>query len=148
MASTTFSQNNKREQPVAQMYRRTLSVSSLRGSICDPNEDHCRISLNTTAAEEEMFEVSEVTLTNLSEKDVEKLHKKKMFAGSYVHVERYTGSYLSMKKRLYYANRLQMTSNPAIQPIYAYSMVEINLNEWSLCFVTDRKYKKLRDVRL
>lgn len=37
-------------------------------------------------------------------------------------IERYEGSYSAMTKKLYYVNRLQLTSNPYMQPVYAYAM--------------------------
>lgn len=48
-----------------------------------------------------------------------------------------------MKKKLYFANRLQLTANPYMQPIYAYSMEEFNPYLWTLTLVTDKTYKKL-----
>lgn len=51
-----------------------------------------------------------------------------------------------MKKKLYYANRLQLNSNPQLQPIYAYSMQEKHLNRWKLSFITDKSYVKLSDM--
>ena len=50
-----------------------------------------------------------------------------------------------MKKKLYYTNRLQLTSSSHIQQVYAYSMIEKNLNRWVLYFVTDHKYKPIED---
>lgn len=50
-----------------------MSVSSLKGSFASFNSyeerndpEHCRLSLQPSEAEEEMFEVTEVTLINLS----------------------------------------------------------------------------------
>lgn len=51
-----------------------------------------------------------------------------------------------MTKRLYYANRLQLTANPYIQPIFAYSMVERTPYRWSLTILTDKRYKRLSEV--
>jgi hypothetical protein len=51
-----------------------------------------------------------------------------------------------MKKKLYYTNRLQLTSSSHIQQVYAYSMIEKHLNRWVLYFVTDHKYKAIEDV--
>jgi hypothetical protein len=48
-----------------------------------------------------------------------------------------------MKKKLYYTNRLQLTSSSHIQRVYAYCMTEKNLNRWILYFVTDHKYRTL-----
>lgn len=50
-----------------------------------------------------------------------------------------------MSKKLYYVNRLQLTANPYMQPVYAYAMEEINPCLWSLTLVTDKKYRKLSD---
>jgi|JI10StandDraft_1071094.scaffolds.fasta_scaffold54873_2 hypothetical protein len=70
-----------------------------------------------------MFEVSEVTLVNLTPAELDKVSKRRNFAGTRVFVESFEGNYLSMKKKLYYANRLQQCCNPQMQPVYAYSMV-------------------------
>jgi len=51
-----------------------------------------------------------------------------------------------MKKKLYYTNRLQLTSSSHIQHVYAYSMIEKNLNRWVLYFVTDHKYKPMDEI--
>ena len=51
-----------------------------------------------------------------------------------------------MKKKLYYANRLQLSSNPLVQPVFAYSMVEKQANKWKLSLVTDRIYQRLSDL--
>lgn len=51
-----------------------------------------------------------------------------------------------MKKKLYYTNRLQLTSSSHIQQVYGYSMIDRNLNRWVLYFVTDHKYKSLEDI--
>jgi len=48
-----------------------------------------------------------------------------------------------MTKKLYYANRLQLTANPYMQPIYAYEMIERTPYRWALTLVSDKKYKKL-----
>ncbi len=50
-----------------------------------------------------------------------------------------------MSKKLYYVNRLQLTANPYMQPVYAYAMEERNPCLWSLTLVTDKKYRKLSD---
>ena len=48
-------------------YKRTMSVSSLKGSLfSDQNEEQCRLSIHPTITEEEMFEISEAALVNLS----------------------------------------------------------------------------------
>lgn len=43
-----------------------MSVSSLRGSFSDQNEEQCRLSIHPTVTEEEMFEISETALVNLN----------------------------------------------------------------------------------
>ena len=50
-----------------------MSVSSLKGSLASFNSyeegkdlEHCRLSLQPSEAEEEMFEVNEATLVNLN----------------------------------------------------------------------------------
>jgi len=52
-----------------------------------------------------------------------------------------------MTKKLYYANRLQLTANPYMQTIFAYSMVERTPYRWSLTLLTDKRYKKLSEVQ-
>ena len=49
--------------------------------------------------------------------------KKKLYEGCLVSIEKYEGTYSFLLKKLYYANRLQSTSNPYIQPVYAYNMM-------------------------
>lgn len=93
-----------------------------------------------------MFEVSEVILVNLAPADLDKVTKRRTFAGTQIHVQSFEGNYLSMKKKLYYANRLQLCSNPYIQSVYAYSMVEKQANQWKLSLVTDRVYERLSDL--
>lgn len=51
-----------------------------------------------------------------------------------------------MKKKLYYANRLQQCCNPQMQVIYAYSMIEGQGNKWKLSIISDRHYQKLSDL--
>lgn len=92
-----------------------------------------------------MFEVSEVNLVNLLPSQLEEVLKSRIYIGCRVHVETLEGSYLTMKKKLYYSNRLQLNSSPHIQPIYAYSMIEKHMNRWQLSFVTDRSYIRLSD---
>lgn len=53
---------------------------------------------------------------------------------------------MCMKKKLYFANRLQLTGNIHLQPIYAYSMVEKNTYRWGLSLVTDKKYCSLYEL--
>lgn len=65
------------------------------------------------------------------------------FAGTKIYIETYEGNYLSMKKKLYYANRFQQSSNPQMQPVFAYSMLEGQANKWGLSLITDRMYNKL-----
>ena len=69
-----------------------------------------------------------------------------MYIGCKVHVEAMEGSYLNMKKKLYYANRFQLNSNPHIQQIYAYSMVEKNMNRWKISFIADQNYTRLSET--
>jgi subtilase family serine protease len=77
---------------------------------------------------------------------LEKVQRRKTFAGSKIFVQSCEGNYLSMKKKLYYANRLQLSSNPHIQPLYAYSMNEKQANRWKLSLITDRAYQNLADL--
>jgi hypothetical protein len=51
-----------------------------------------------------------------------------------------------MTKKLYYANRLQLTPNPYMQPIYAYAMVERSPYRWTLSLITDRPYRPLEQL--
>lgn len=90
-----------------------------------------------------MFEVSEVTLVNLTPAELDRVTKRKTFTGTKVYVEHFEGNYLRMKKKLYYANRFQQCSNPQMQPVYAYSMVEGQSHKWRLSLVTDRRYERL-----
>lgn len=61
-------------------------------------------------------------------------------------LERYEGSYSSLLKKLYYANRLQLTANPFLQPVYGYNMMEKNAYGWCLTLITDQKYRTLKEV--
>ena len=78
---------------------------------------------------------------------MELIRKRQMYEGSLVSTEKYEGTYTSISKKLYYANRLQLTANPYIQPIYAYSMVEKTPYQWTLTLITDKKYKRLSELR-
>lgn len=51
-----------------------------------------------------------------------------------------------MTKKLYYVNRLQLTANPYMQPIYAYAMEERNPCHWTLTLITDKRYHRLSSV--
>jgi hypothetical protein len=51
-----------------------------------------------------------------------------------------------MTKKLYYVNRLQLTANPYMQPVYAYAMEERNPCLWALTLITDKKYHRLSDL--
>ncbi len=93
-----------------------------------------------------MFEVSEVTLVNLTPAELDRVTKRKTFTGTKVYVEHFEGNYLRMKKKLYYANRFQQCSNPQMQPVYAYSMVEGQSHKWRLSLVTDRHYERLSEI--
>ena len=77
---------------------------------------------------------------------MEQICRKKKYCGSKVCVQKFEGSYLAMKKKLYYTNRLQLTSSSHIQQVYAYSMIEKNLNRWVLYFVTDHQYKTIEQI--
>jgi len=85
-------------------------------------------------------------MNKLNNKQIESVITKRLYEGSRVSSERYEGTYLSMTKKLYYANRLQLTANPYLQPIYAYSMEERTPNHWRLTLVTDKTYRRLREV--
>jgi len=52
-ASTTFS--HRREQPHGQSYKRTMSVSSLRGSFSEQNDEQYRLSIHPNPVEEQLF---------------------------------------------------------------------------------------------
>jgi len=80
---------------------------------------------------------------NLTVAELDRVNKRKTFVGTRVHIENFEGNYLTMKKKLYYANRLQQCSNPQVQSVYAYSMVEGQSNKWKLALVTDRRYERL-----
>lgn len=94
-----------------------------------------------------MFQVSQVNLVNLSNLQMDEVLKRKMYIGCRVHVQTLEGNYLAMKKKLYYANRLQLGPNPYIQPIYAYSMVQKHMNRWSLSLITDKRYTRLSELK-
>lgn len=51
-----------------------------------------------------------------------------------------------MTKKLYYVNRLQLTANPYMQTIFAYTMEERNPMLWALTLVTDKKYQRLSSL--
>ena len=78
--------------------------------------------------------------------ELDRVCKRKTFAGTKVYVENFEGNYLSMKKKLYYANRFQKCSNTEMQPVFVYSMVEGQGNKWRLSLVTDRHYDKLNEL--
>lgn len=48
-----------------------------------------------------------------------------------------------MRKKLYYANRLQLAHNLFMQPIFAYSIVKREERQYELMLVTNIKFKKL-----
>lgn len=54
---------------------------------------------------------------------LESVKQRGLFEGCAVKIEKYEGTYSSLLKKLYYANRLQLTANPYMQPIYAYYMM-------------------------
>lgn len=70
--------------------------------------------------------------------------KRSLYEGCLVSINTYEGTYSSLLKKLYYANRLQLTANPYMQPIYAYSMMEKTPYHWALTLVTDQKYSSLK----
>lgn len=61
-------------------------------------------------------------MTKLTTQQIEQVKIRGLYEGCKVSIERYEGSYSSMTKKLYYVNRLQLSANPFLQPIYAYSM--------------------------
>ena len=74
---------------------------------------------------------------------MQQIKQHNLYLGCKVSTVQYEGTYSAMKKKLYFANRLQLTANPYMQPIYAYSMEEFNPYLWTLTLVTDKAYKKL-----
>jgi hypothetical protein len=61
-------------------------------------------------------------MAKLTAQQIEQVKIRGLYEGCKVFIERYEGTYSSMTKKLYYVNRLQLTANPYMQPIYAYSM--------------------------
>lgn len=61
-------------------------------------------------------------MTKLSAQQIENVRMRHLYEGCKVSIERYEGSYSAMSKKLYYVNRLQLTANPYMQPVYAYAM--------------------------
>lgn len=53
------------------------------------------------------------------------------------------GTQEAMRKKLYYANRLQLAHNLFMQPIFAYSIVKREERQHELMLVTNIKFKKL-----
>lgn len=87
--------------------------------------------------------MSESIIAKLSHQQMEEVRRRGLFEGTYVSIEHFEGTYLAMTKKLYYANRLQLTPNPYMQPIYAYAMVERSPYRWTLSLITDRPYRPL-----
>jgi hypothetical protein len=61
-------------------------------------------------------------MTKLTAQQIEHVKIRGLYEGCKVSIEKYEGTYSSMTKKLYYVNRLQLTANPYMQPVYAYSM--------------------------
>ena len=74
------------------------------------------------------------------------MKQRGLFEGCAVKTEKYEGTYASLLKKLYYANRLQLTANPYMQPIYAYHMMEKTPYHWALTLITDQKYRSLKSI--
>ena len=84
-------------------------------------------------------------MTKLSAQQIQNVRMRRLYEGCKVSIERYEGSYSAMSKKLYYVNRLQLTANPYMQPVYAYAMQQRNPCLWSLTLITDKKYYRLND---
>ena len=67
--------------------------------------------------------MSESILVNLQLEQMITVREKKLYEGCLVYVQKQEGTYSFLLKKLYYANRLQLTANPYMQPIYAYNMM-------------------------
>ena len=66
--------------------------------------------------------MSESIMMKLSNEQMQQVKEHNLYLGCKVSTVKYEGTYSAMKKKLYFANRLQLTANPYMQPIYAYSM--------------------------
>jgi hypothetical protein len=86
-ASTTFS--HRQQPPVPPQYKRALSVSSLRGSFSDHNDEQYRLSVHQNPVEEQLFEMSDSILNNLPAGHLEAVRQTGLYEGSSVSIERY-----------------------------------------------------------
>lgn len=85
-------------------------------------------------------------MNKLTAQQLEQVKMKGLYEGCKVFIEKYEGTYSLMTKKLYYVNRLQLTANPYMQPIYAYAMEERNPCLWTLTLITDKRYHRLSSV--
>ena len=90
--------------------------------------------------------MSESILVNLQQDQMNVVRQKQLYEGCLISIQKYEGTYSSLLKKLYYANRLQLTANPYMQPVYAYNMMEKTPYHWALTLLTDQKYRTLREV--
>jgi len=67
-------------------YKRAMSVSSLRGSFSDQNEEQYRISVAQNPVEEQLFEMSESILLNLQSNQLELVKQRGLFEGCAVKI--------------------------------------------------------------
>lgn len=88
--------------------------------------------------------MSDSIIANLQQAQLETVKQRGLYEGCLVKLEKYEGSYSSLVKKLYYANRLQLTANPYMQPIYAYNMMEKTPYHWALTLLTDQRYRTLK----
>lgn len=123
-----------------------MSVSSLRGSFSDQNQEQYRLSIHQNPVEEQLFQMSESILNNLQSSQLESIKQRGLYEGCLVSIQKYEGTYSSLLKKLYYANRLQLTANPYMQPIYAYNMMQKTPYSWCLTLLTDQKYRSLKQI--
>lgn len=71
-------------------YKRTMSVSSLRGSYSDLNEEHYRmLSHHANPVEEQLFEMSESIIAKLPLSQMEQVRSTGLYDGSRVSTEMY-----------------------------------------------------------
>jgi hypothetical protein len=66
--------------------------------------------------------MSDSIMMKLTSNQMEQIRAQRLYEGCLVSIERYEGTYSAMTKKLYYINRLQLTPNPYVQPVYAYTM--------------------------
>lgn len=100
--------------------------------------------MNNSEAGEEIYEIGETVVQNLEKGQLNGIVRSKMYFGSHVDVEYAQGSYLDIKKRLYYANRLQMFPNPFIQQVFAYGVGQ-SVNSWYAYFIVEKTSGNLRN---